>query len=61
MKKVNNDYTSIWAYIFYSNHKFYDYQNDCRIYLDEYPEQEELRKEYFKDDPFIVSRFITKK
>jgi len=26
------------------------YQNNARIYLDEYPEQEELRKEYFKKE-----------
>lgn len=25
----------------------YYYQNKARIYLDEYPEQKELRKEYF--------------
>jgi hypothetical protein len=37
------------------------YKNGCRIYLDEYPEQEELRKEYFQDDPFIVSRFLIRK
>lgn len=25
-----------------------DYQNKCKIYLDEYPDQEELRIEFFK-------------
>lgn len=26
------------------------YQNECRIYLDEYPEQEELRRNWFGEN-----------
>ena len=26
------------------------YQNECKIYLDEYPGQKELREEYFKKE-----------
>ena len=59
--KVNSNFLSLWFNFIPINNRWIDYQNDCRIYLDEYPEQEELRKEYFQDDPFIVSRFLIRK
>ena len=30
------------------------YQNNCRIYLDEYPEQEESRKEWFNKNYYFL-------
>lgn len=59
--KVNSNFLSMWFNFITIKDRWIDYQNDCRIYLDEYPEQEELRKKYFKDDPFIVSRFLIRK
>lgn len=41
-----------------NNMKRFDicYQGNCRIYLDEYPEQEELRKEWLEKNKFTFKK-----
>jgi len=48
----------IWSLLFFSEDNVYDYQNDCRIYLDEYKEQKKLREEYFRPESNFYNRWI---
>ena len=51
-----------------SDYKYYDvypdrifpnyYQSTCRVYLDEYPEQKELREEWLEKDPFTYAKLL---
>jgi len=48
----------ICAILFFSEDNVYDYQEDCRFYLDEYPEQKKLREEYFRPETIFYNRWI---